>query len=106
MSYDFNGDPGKGKAAPKRHTALILVLISVERLVHRVENLLGIGFGGIACICRHASIDFVPRNTSCCMLLGLERLALCPVAALEISSAVFCILKAVGGTWIRLILGI
>lgn len=100
MSNDFNNDAEKGKTATKRHTALILVLVSVERLVHRVEDLLGVGFGGITCFCRLASVDFVPRDTSCRILLGLERLALCPEAALEMSSAVFCMLKVVGGTWI------
>lgn len=32
-------------------------------------------------------------------ILGLERLALCPEAALLISSAVFCILVVVGVVW-------
>lgn len=33
-----------------RVLALVLIFIAVEGFVHRIEDLLGVGFGGIACV--------------------------------------------------------
>ena len=70
----------------------VLVFIAVKGFVHGVEDFLGVSFGSFRGICKPSALH-QPSEERLDDALGLERLALWPEAALEMSSAVLLMLS-------------
>ena len=70
----------------------VLVFIAVKGFVHGVEDFLGVSFGSFRSICKSSAFH-QPSEERLDDALGLERLALWPEAALEMSSAVLLMLS-------------